>query len=339
MKRGNVWFKGMPGNMFIEETEDPVPYIYEVEPLNACPYRCYMCPRGRGNMKRPVGFMPLSIFERIIKEIPGHQRMLRLHHFGEPVLHPELPLFIRLTRSAGLIPALSLNPSSLDKTLIDRMVDSGVGIVCFSLDSLNSERLKKIRGINKPIQYCLEMIDYFIKKSRLSSQPVFKIIQMVSLEINRDEQVAFLSLKERYPEDDVYVYISGNYGFGDIELIRETDHEAVKGILSSPAVCTAPFDDVVILWNGDVVLCCYDYDGFNVIGNIADTSLIEIWRADRVQEIRKLFCTGQTQSLRLCNNCYLAPHKHPSANGGRLRRGISEEEYLLGLYPPLLNDL
>lgn len=86
MKRGDVWFKGMPGNMFIEETEDPVPYIYEVEPLNACPYRCYMCPRGRGNMKRPVGFMPLSIFERIIKEIPAHQRMLRLHHFGEPVL-------------------------------------------------------------------------------------------------------------------------------------------------------------------------------------------------------------------------------------------------------------
>lgn len=323
----------MPGNMFIRDIEQArLPYIYEVEPTNACPYRCYMCPRGRGKMKRPVGFMSVRLFEGIIGQVSTEQRMLRLHHFGEPVLHPEMPEFIRITRSVGLIPALSLNPSSLDISSIDRMIDSGIGIVCFSLDSLNSDRLCKIRGVKKPVDYCLKMIDYFIKKSRLASQPIFKIIQMVSLSENRDEHATFLSLKEKYPENDVYVYISGNYGFGDMELIRETDEKGIEGIKASDAVCTAPFDDVVILWNGDVVLCCFDYDGFNIIGNIQEKTLTEIWNGKGVNMVREAFKTGRTDLLELCRKCYLAPHKH-SGMSKRLQRGISEEIYILNLFP------
>lgn len=319
--------------MFIKGLkEDLLPYIYEVEPTNACPYRCYMCPRGRGDMKRPVGFMSLELFKKIVNQIPPSQRMLRLHHFGEPVLHPELPDFIRFTRSAGLIPALSLNPSSLDEDIIDKMIDSGIGIVCFSLDSLDSERLYKIRGVKKSVDYCLKMIDYFIKNSRLSSEPVFKIIQMVSLSANRDEQESFLSLKERYPEEDVYIYVSGNYGFGDIELIKQTDEQGVQGILSFESVCSAPFDDIVILWNGDVVLCCYDYDGFNIIGNVNDNTIEEIWNGEGVRNLREIFNKRDTHFLRLCRKCFLAPHKHPVFYR-HLRRGISEENYILSLYP------
>lgn len=323
----------MHGNMFIKGfKEASLPYIYEVEPTNACPYRCYMCPRGRGEMKRPIGFMSLELFKKIVKQVSPSQRMLRLHHFGEPVLHPDLPEFIRITRSAGLIPALSLNPSSLSEEIIDRMIDSGVGIVCFSLDSLDSERLYKIRGVRKTVDYCLKMVDYFIDRSRLSSRPVFKIIQMVSLSANRDEQESFLSLKERYPEGDVYVYISGNYGFGDIELIKETDEKGVDGIKSSDAVCSAPFDDLVILWNGDVVLCCYDYNGFNIIGNIGEDTLEKIWNGEKAREIREIFNQGRTDLLRFCNKCYLAPHNHPLSEK-RLRRGMSEEQYILSLFP------
>lgn len=329
----------MLGSMFIKNLEEvQSPYIYEVEPTNACPYKCYMCPRGRGKMKRPVGYMSIRLFERIVGQVSNEQRMLRLHHFGEPVLHPNLPEFIKITRLAGLIPALSLNPSSLDTDLIDRIINSSPGIVCFSLDSLNSDRLYKIRGTKKPVDYCLKMIDYFVEKSRLTSQPVFKIIQMVSLSANRDEQSSFLSLKERYPDDDVYVYISGNYGFGDIELIRTTDEKSVEGILSSDAVCSAPFDDVVILWNGDVVLCCFDYDGFNVIGNVRDNSLEEIWKSAEAKKIREVFNKRRSDLLKLCQDCYLAPHKH-SDNSQRLRRGISEEDYILSLFPAFKNSL
>lgn len=311
-----------------------LPYVYQIEPTNACPYRCYMCPRGSGKMERPVGFMPLKSLERVLEQIPAHQRMLRLHHFGEPTLHPDILSFIRLTRLYGIIPAVSLNPSSLTEEMIDGLIDSGIGIVCFSLDSLDSARLNAIRGITKPATYCLGMIDYFIKKSRNAQYPVYKVIQMVSLTANKDEQQSFLALKEKYPEEDVYVYISANYGFGDAELINETCRDETGTLSTGGFPCSAPFDDIVILWNGDIVLCCYDYDGCNIIGNINEDAIVDIWNGEKIINIRDIFNKAETFRLPLCGKCYLAPHNYPGKQIAKTGRGSLEEKHILNLYPP-----
>lgn len=278
--------------------------------------------------------MTLKTFERVLANVPTGQRLLRLHHFGESFLHPELPSFIRSTRDAGLIPVISVNPASLHEALIDRAVESGIGVVCFSLDSLRTERLREIRGIRKTAEYCLDMIDAFIRKSRSGGYPVLKVIQMVALDQNMDEREAFLALKERYPEEDVYVYISGNYGFGDSSLIQETD--GCEAPLPDPeaAYCNAPFDDIVYLWNGDVVLCCYDHDGFNVIGNINEEPLERIWQGERIRRIREIFERRETAGLPLCGKCFLAPHnfRHQKKLANR---GFAEEESVLNMSPRL----
>lgn len=321
------------GNEITAMLVNKLPYVYQVEPTNLCPYSCYMCPRGKGKMKRPIGFMALETFENILKQLPEHQKMLRLHHFGESALHPELPHFIAMSRRSGISPILSLNPSTLTEGLIDKLIDSGPGIVCFSLDSLISGRLTLIRGIKKPASYCLNMIDKFINKSRLSSNKIHKVIQMVSLELNLDERQTFLKLKETYHEEDVYVYISENYGFGDIELVQETAGR--ENIASSGNVCcSAPYADTVILWNGDVVLCCYDYDGSNIIGNINKESLEAIWDGEKIRKIRELFDKKETCKLSYCSKCYIAPHNAGLSDAASQGRGIVEEKYLAKLFPP-----
>ncbi len=309
------------------------PYIYEIEPTNSCPYTCYMCPRGLGKMKRSVGFMSLNSFEKILAQVSPSQKLLRLHHFGESILHPDIGPFIRLTMQAGFIPVISLNPSTLTADMIELLIDSGVGIVCFSLDSLNSERLTRIRGIRKPVEYCLKMIELFIGRSRYASNPVFKVIQMVSLTINRDERAAFLSLKERFPEDDIYIYISHNYGFGDISLVNETAGGEAAEVNQNSFQCTAPYDEAVILWNGDVVVCCYDYNGSNVIGNIHEDSLSSIWHGERAERLRDTFSRKTTGKLSLCSNCFLAPHRFDKFAESQ-DKGLWEEGYLLNLFPP-----
>lgn len=312
-----------------------LPYVYEVEPTNSCPYRCIMCPRGQGKMTRPVGFMTLQTFERVLRQIPTYQKMLRLHHFGEPVLHPELPSLIGMTSASGLVPLISVNPATLTIEMIEKLVKSGTGIVVFSIDSLRSDRLYEIRGIRKSSDYCLEMIDAFISLSRSAGSTVFKVIQMVSLTANEDERKSFLALKERYPEEDVHLYISGNFGFGDIEIVKETCRGEDAPLLAGRFLCRAPFDDIVVLWNGDVVLCCYDYDGSNVIGNVNEASVREIWNSERISLLRQLFLKRETGNLPLCGKCYAAPHTDTRSvlNHGTVR-GYLEEQYILGLFPP-----
>lgn len=63
-----------------------------------------------------------------------------------------------------------------------------------------------------------------------------------------------------------------------------------------------------ILWNGDVTLCCYDYNGSNVIGNIGNNSMEEIWHSVKIEQIRDTFKNHTTNTLSLCNKCFLAPH-------------------------------
>jgi len=312
-----------------------LPYIYEVEPTNACPYRCFMCPRGQGRMTRPVGYMPLTTFQRVLSQVSPFQKMLRLHHFGEPVLHPELPLFISMARDAGLIPLISVNPSSLTEKLIRKLVEGRIGIVVFSLDSLRSDRLHDIRGVKKTAEYCLDMIDAFISLSRESGSPVFKVIQMVSLTANEDERQTFLALKDQYPEEDVYLYISGNFGFGDIELVKETCRGGDSRLEAERVLCRAPFDDIVVLWNGDVAVCCYDYDGSNVIGNINDSSVKKIWSSEKASALRRRFLEKDTRDLTVCGKCYAAPHTDTRSvlHHGTVR-GYLEENYILNLFGP-----
>lgn len=324
--------------MTVALRDESRPYVYEVEPTNACPYRCYMCPRGRGQMKRPVGFMDMDVFKRVLAGVPHGQRILRLHHFGEPVLHPDIGAFVQLARRSGLIPLLSLNPASLTANMTDVLIESGIGIVCFSLDSLDSSKLNRIRGVTKTVDYCREMIDYFVSRSRHARRHVLKIMQMVSLSANREEQGSFLSLKAQYPDGDVHVYISQNYGFGDSGIVAETDESGARALSGGIFRCTAPFDEVVVLWNGDVVLCCYDYDGFNVIGNIAAQSIEEIWQGGRAAGIREAFSKKETGNMQLCGSCYLAPHNVPETAGVIFRKGYAEEQYILDLYPPLLRE-
>jgi len=84
------------------------------------------------------------------------------------------------------------------------------------------------------------------------------------------------------------------------------------------------------LWNGDVVLCCYDYDGFNVVGNVNGHSMVDIWNGKRVEQLRELFIERATRGLKLCSTCYLAPHNF-STGVSLSEKNWKEESVLLEL--------
>lgn len=44
--------------------------------------------------------------------------------------------------------------------------------------------------------------------------------------------------------------------------------------------CPAPHDQFVVLWNGDVVSCCTDYEGHTKTANVFASSVEEVWRGE-----------------------------------------------------------
>ena len=318
------------------------PYLYEVEPTNYCPYRCIMCPRGLGWMTRPKGFMELGIFEQALTTLPSEQRLLRLHHFGEAILHTEIAAMIRIAAEKGLVSLISLNPFTLNNALIEMLADANPGIVCFSMDGFTAQAVREIRGIHMPVKHGIEMIRRFCQVTRGKGRKTLKVLQTVMLDRNRAELEARDKLASELAGSDFCIYDTPNTGFGFDSIIRKHSASCHDPALISREDCQAPFHQVVVLWNGDVAVCCYDYNGDTVIGNICSQTLEDVWHGDRAWRLRDLFRNGRATRNPRCRTCFKAPQRpmtHPEILSTQCAQAFGEERVILDMYEKAFGEL
>jgi MoaA/NifB/PqqE/SkfB family radical SAM enzyme len=83
-----------------------------VDVAGMCNLKCISCPRGNEKKQPPVGFMSAltykKVLDKLIKEIPL-LGSIQLYTWGEPMLNPELPEIITITREAKVLSAISSN--------------------------------------------------------------------------------------------------------------------------------------------------------------------------------------------------------------------------------------
>jgi radical SAM protein with 4Fe4S-binding SPASM domain len=65
--------------------------------------------------------------------------------------------------------------------------------------------------------------------------------------------------------------------------------------------CPAPYDQLVVQWNGDVVACCTDYEGRTKTANVFATSVEGVWRSDVLKERKRDMLEGRL--LDVCARC------------------------------------
>jgi radical SAM protein with 4Fe4S-binding SPASM domain len=77
-----------------------------------------------------------------------------------------------------------------------------------------------------------------------------------------------------------------------------------RGLQDKP--CTDIYRAVYVYWNGDVVPCCYDVDGKEIMGNIAENTLEAIWNSEKYISFRKQVDEAVSHPEKesyLCWNC------------------------------------
>ena len=67
--------------------------------------------------------------------------------------------------------------------------------------------------------------------------------------------------------------------------------------------CHLPFNQMNVLFNGDVIICCHDWNRATVVGNTRESSLKEIWNSPRMNEIRRLILKKNYHQLDSCRDC------------------------------------
>jgi radical SAM protein with 4Fe4S-binding SPASM domain len=67
--------------------------------------------------------------------------------------------------------------------------------------------------------------------------------------------------------------------------------------------CDRLWRTLTVLVNGDVALCCLDYSGKEILGNVASQPIREIWNSARYKELRRMHRDSRQDEIPLCKNC------------------------------------
>jgi len=275
-----------------------IPREFYIEVTNHCNAQCIMCPHEK--MKRKRGHMPWDIFTRIIDQcrpFEGTGLWMNLHKDGEPLLDPLL--FDRIGYIRKTLPKsriqFSSNAGLLSDSIADKLLQNPPDTVVFSVDGTTKDVYEEIR---KGLSYekTVGNVDGFLKKKKASGSGPKVFMQMVVNEKNMHQQSAF---RERWEGRADRIVFKGMHSF----LVQGT---SIHGTALSDRMlsrCQQPFSTMIIFWNGEVGLCCWDYDSMLRLGDIGNNSLLDIFNNETFAEIRAAMLQKDCSHITLCNAC------------------------------------
>ncbi len=288
---------------FFEMKRSDEPHLHQIEPTNACPYECVMCPRSK-RMDRQVGFMNLDLFKKIMDEIasysqPNREKEIELFHFGESLLHRDIVEMTSYLASHGLNNVLSVNAPELTPALTEQLLSAGAGKIIISLDGYDEKSYRSIRGKHADYDMAVKNIDAAINLHSEMKSSTKLVVRMIKLHENAENAELF---KTRWESTGIEVELRDFFPWGEKEMTELGTFDRYPPHMP----CPFPWQYLVVQNNGDVVPCCRDYNGVNVMGNANTESLKEIWNGSRFTDFRNRMASGDYDNT-LCGPC-LAPY-------------------------------
>ena len=261
-----------------------------VELTSCCNLSCSMCPLR--TMRRPLEHMPFERLERVHRQIRELGiEVYCLHEMGDPLLYP------RLGEALALFPEamLSTNAMALRGEVVRTVLASPVQRVRLCIDTVDPRAYPKLRT-GGDFERVAGNIRAFLEAAR--DLPVRieiqKMVSKATKEETRGDFVRFFGL-DRYANATIVEKTCEA-----LDTSGETDlHGRYAGCFQG-----GPFNWLVILANGHVTHCCYDYEGDQAIGHVDRQPLGDILASPRLAEIEKAFARHDFSALPRCRECF-----------------------------------
>jgi radical SAM protein with 4Fe4S-binding SPASM domain len=264
------------------------PRTVRVETTNHCQADCSFCPRS--TIGRAKGFMKQELFEKVVRECAdGGCRLIHLHGFGEPLLDKQLPERIRFCKQSG-IPRVKIftNGDLLRGELAQRLLESGVDEIKISIDGADAKEFNLLR-VGLDHGKVLENVKAFRKLRDQVEAAKPKIVAATCQTSNREQTEKMLDgVVDRIDFTHIHNW-GGALGQLTAKRVRKP--------------CDRLWRTFTVLVNGDASLCCLDYSGKVILGNVNQHRITEIWNNERYRELRRLHRESRQDQIPLCSNC------------------------------------
>lgn len=262
-----------------------------LEITNICNLSCLFCPKTDRAKRK----LTMDEFDQLTNRLQGEVKFLYFHLMGEPLLHPDLPDFVRMARAKGFVPVLTTNGTLLAKA--QNLIEANPHKIQISLHSHEGN------GKGNPEAYIKEVMAFAQKAASAGVIVVMRLWNEGGYDKNNERILEWMAQCQPRPwgarsdgwklATNLYVEFDRMFEWPDGERM-EFEEENV--------FCYALRNQIGVLVDGSVVPCCLDHSGDIVLGNLFKQSLEEILSSPRA---RKLY-DGFTQHMAveaLCRRC------------------------------------
>jgi radical SAM protein with 4Fe4S-binding SPASM domain len=228
------------------------------------------------------------LFRKVVSELDSDTNV-SLHYAGESLLHPKFAEYARLARDKFGSIGLSTNGSLLNKENRQVILDT-VNSFTISLEGF-AKTTNKVR-VGADYDLITRNIELLVEERGNNKSPKI-VINVTESNQSQSELLKFA----RHWTRKVDLVRSSLKVNSDLTLSNRWIDRPLKRL----RVCRQPFRYLAVLWNGDVVPCCADWNGINVMGNVAHDSVSKVWNNLRFNRLRLSFLSRSLWSL--CKNC------------------------------------
>jgi len=312
-----AWSLGHPYRKYREDWEmvsrrekvTDFPLYLQLEITPRCNLKCRSCIHGYPDLSRKYAdidrVLPDDLYLKILEEASRYGcPSISFHNNCEPMLDPHLEEKIALARKAGFLDLILVtNGTLLTEERSSRLLRAGITKISFSIDAFSREGYERLRIGSDFLKVRGNILAFLeIKRREHRVLPITRVSFVITRE-NSHEVEPF----REYWEDKV-----DKVDFQCFCAI-EGYNESLAPAGSRPVhrfPCSAPWQQLVIRANGDVVPCCSFYGSEMVIGNIRETSIHDLWLQPRMVQLREALGSFKNLSA-TCVRCMKTRYEPP----------------------------
>ena len=270
----------------------------EIEPTNICNTRCVHCPHEA--ISRPYGKMDWEVYKSIMDKVMDYTPHFTVEYagMGEPLLNPLIYQFIGYVSSKASATSMTTNASALTPQNMQNLIDAGLSKLTISFNGEDPEIYELMMG-GLNFERAHKNLIHAIQASQGTRTKIH-----ANVSVTRQTQDRLPELR-RFLEDAgvASIYFSKCHNRG--------------GFLKGDVICNTPpppsdryrcdifKNTLFIAWTGEVLSCCHDLAGENVIGDLRTDQLNDILRNKvriATQGVKFDICKGCNDIYRFMND-------------------------------------
>lgn len=279
------------------------PRFFQIETTRLCNARCPFCAIDQWDKSTPM--MADALWEKIAAELVQWKHWIRfvdLQRAGEPLLDKKIYDRVKQLKEGGIKHvAISTNASGLNERNARRLLEAGIDEVMLSIDSVVKEKYEQLRvGLNYNL--VLSNIRNFFRlrdELRPSAQIRVRAVCVYDPDNDSQEMLEWENFWRpmKKPRDRIYMKRVHSWGNQvDVDGAPSPDADIFHP-------CIIPWSTMHITAMGTVALCPHDFDGKANLGDINSHSIAEVWKAQKLMEVRRLHATGERNAISFCRGC------------------------------------